>query len=145
MQIFDVVILLESRIIPQWLMMQIICICDLLMYKFSVVLAYWHFHGFDYAFCTIHKNHAHNILHHQKVPSEYVLVFFMRLIWWSYYHQLHSKRFRSCNFVSTRSPMSRKFFFLVKNQVGCFRIYLVFSDMSKMLHLDKEFCSVHVM
>ena len=91
---------LESWIIPQFLTMQIICICDLLMYKFSVVLAYRHFHGFDDAFCTIHKNHVYNILHHQKAPCEYCLIFLMLFIWWYRvvnYHQIQLRKHRISN------------------------------------------------
>ena len=74
--------------------------CNLLMYNFFVVLAWMYFHGFDDAFCMIHKNHVHNILHHQKISWE--SMFLMLYIWWYHVfilwnHQSHSNCFRSCN------------------------------------------------
>ena len=56
-QIFDITTLLESRIIPQCLMlMQIIYIHGTVWcINFLLFLARMHFHGFDDAFCVIHK------------------------------------------------------------------------------------------
>ena len=74
----------------------------LVMYKFSVVLAWRCFPGFDDAFCMMHKTHVHNILHHQTILCEYASMFVMLFIWWHHVvilwnYQSHSKCVRSCN------------------------------------------------
>ena len=91
-------ILLKSRIIPQFsMLMQSICTCDFLMC--TVIWAWRRFHGFDDAFCMIHKPHVYNILHLQKLPCEYHSMFVRLFIWWYHAvilwnHQSHSKCFR---------------------------------------------------
>ena len=103
MQVFDIAIPLESRIMLQFLMLtHIICIYVTFWCINFCCFGMKAFSWFWWCFCVIHKNHVHNILHHQKVLCEYDSMFVMLFIGWCHVvtfwnQQSHSKCFCSCN------------------------------------------------
>ena len=107
MQINDVLILLESRIIPQFLtLMQIIYICYFWLYKFSIVLAQRHFIVLMMLFVWYIKIMFTIFCITKKVPWKYDSMFVMFFIWW-YHVVIHTLK-------SPVTPVSKCFCYIMR-------------------------------